>query len=81
MQKLNATALGLALGILWAVGLALLVLLSLYANWGNQWVELIGSVYWGVDVSLMGALIALPWAFLDAFIGGFLVAWLYNKLS
>ncbi len=81
MQKLNATAFGLALGIIWAVFLFLVVLLSMYANWGNALVELIGSLYLGVNASWIGALIALPWAFVDAFIGGFLVAWLYNKLA
>ena len=81
MKKLNATAFGLALGIIWAVFLFLIVILAMYANWGNAWVELIASVYRGVDVSWTGALISLPWAFVDAFIGGFLVAWLYNKLA
>ncbi len=81
MQKLNATAFGLALGIIWAVFLFLVVLLSMYANWGNALVELMGSLYLGVNVSWTGALFALPWAFIDAFIGGFLVAWLYNKLA
>lgn len=81
MQKLNATALGLALGIIWAVFLFLMVLLAMYANWGNAWVDLISSLYLGVNVSWTGALLALPWAFVDAFIGGFLVAWLYNKLA
>lgn len=74
-------AFGLACGILWAVFFFLLVLLALYANWGNAWVDLMGSVYLGVDVTLKGAFIALPWAFVDAFIGGYLLAWLYNKFA
>ncbi len=81
MQKLNALAFGLALGIIWAVFLFAVVLLALYVNWGNEFVELIGKLYLGVDASLKGAFIALPWAFIDAFIGGFLIAWLYNKFA
>ena len=81
MQKLNSIAFGLAVGIIWAVFLFLLAILAMYANWGNAWVELIGSVYLGVNVSWTGALLALPWAFVDGFIGAFLVAWLYNKLA
>ena len=44
-------------------------------------IESLGKVYVGVDVSLTGALISLPYAFVDAGIGGFLIAWLYNKLN
>ena len=79
MSKLDPKAFALAFGILWAVGMFLLVLMSLYLNWGNAIVELMGSGYLGVDVSLKGAFLALPWAFVDAFIGGYVFAWLYNK--
>lgn len=81
MNKLNATAFGLALGIIWAIAAFLLVLLAAYAAYATSIVALIGDLYWGVEATLTGAIIALPWAFVDAFIGGYLVAWLYNKLS
>ena len=81
MQKLNATAFGLAFGIIWAIFLFLLIVLAMYANWGGEFITLIASIYKGVDVSWIGALIALPWAFVDAFVGGFLIVWLYNKLA
>jgi len=79
MQKLNAIALGLAMGITFAVFFFLIIMLSMYANWGNAFVGLLGSVYLGVESSWTGALLVLPWAFVDAFIGGFIIAWLYNK--
>jgi len=69
------------MGISFAIYFFMLVLLAMYANWGNAFVDLIGSVYLGVDVSWKGALIVLPWTFVDFFIGGFLIAWIYNKLS
>jgi len=81
MQKLNGVALGLSLGIVWAVALFLLVLMSMYLNWGNALVEGMGGLYIGVDVSWKGAVLALPWAFVDAFVGGWVVAWLYNRFA
>ena len=79
MQKLNATALGLAAGIVWALFLFVFIIISMYANWGGAWVDLMGSIYMGVGSSWSGALLALPWAFVDAFIGAFIIGWLYNK--
>lgn len=81
MKKLNAVKFGLAMGISFALYLFLLVLMAMYLNWGNAIVELAGSVYLGVDVSWTGALLALPWTFVDFFIGGFVIAWIYNMLN
>jgi len=81
MNKLNATAFGLAVGIIWAIFAFALVLLATYVSYGTSFVALIGDLYWGVEASLTGALLTLPWAFVDGFIGAYLVAWLYNKLS
>ena len=79
MQKLNAKAFGLSLGIIWAVFLAILIVIASFSGWGTDFVNGIGKLYIGVNVSITGAIIALPWAFVDAFIGGYLIAWLYNK--
>ena len=79
MNRLNPTAFGLSLGLLWSVGCFILVLLATYIGYGAELVQLLGTVYWGVENTLIGALISLPWAFADGFIGGFLLAWLNNR--
>lgn len=81
MNKLNATAFGFAVGIIWAIGVFFLVLLATYAGYATSIVALISDGYWGVEASLIGAIIAIPWAFIDGFIGAYLIAWLYNKLA
>ena len=81
MNRINPMAFALALGILWALGMFLLTLLAFYTNYASPIVELMGSAYLGVNVSLKGAFLALPWAFVDAFIGGWLLAWLYNRFA
>lgn len=84
-MKINAKAAGLALGILWGVALALLVPMAMYISvWTeglNTMISFLGSLYLGYEVSLMGAIIGAIWGFVDAFIGGYLVAWLYNKFA
>ena len=41
----------------------------------------IGSVYRGYQITAMGSLIGLAWAFIDGLIGGLIFAWLYNLLA
>jgi len=81
MYRLKSSAFGLAAGLLWALAVAGLTLLATYAGYGVELVELMGTIYWGVEPTWMGALIALPWAFVDGFIGGFLLAWIYNRFA
>ena len=78
--KLDGLSLGLAFGIIWGVGAFLLGLGAWLLNWGTPVVELISSVYIGYSASLVGSLLGLVWGFADAFIGGVLIAWLYNLI-
>lgn len=80
-MKLDVKAFALSFGILWAAGVFVLALLNMSLGFGGQWVELIASVYKGYGPTLQGSLIGMPWAFLDAFIGALLWAWLYNRLA
>jgi hypothetical protein len=38
-------------------------------------------MYVGYNATIVGCLIGAAWAFIDAFIGGYLLAWLYNNIS
>lgn len=80
-MKLDVKAFALSLGILWTAGIFVLALLNMSLGYGAEWVALIGTVYKGYGPSLNGALVGMPWAFMDAFIGALLWAWLYNKLA
>ena len=81
MKKLNATALGLSFGIIWGLAMALAVIVSMYANWGGAFINVVGSVYFGVESTWLGALYGAVWGCIDGFIGLFLMAWIYNKIS
>jgi hypothetical protein len=81
MGKLNAKAFGLAFGILWAGGAVFMGLLAMVCNWAQPFVDVLSVMYVGYNATIVGCLIGAAWAFIDAFIGGYLLAWLYNNIS
>lgn len=80
MHKLDPKSLGLACGSTWAIGLILLAVFSMFhGTYGNTIIGITSSVYLGYDNSIPGAVIGAIWGFIDAFIGGYVFAWLYNR--
>ncbi|MFH1592026.1 MAG: bacteriophage holin [Candidatus Woesearchaeota archaeon] len=80
-QKISPKALGLSLGIVWAVGIFLLGILPvLFGDWGKTMVLEFSSLYIGYGPSFGGAIIGAIWGFVDGLLLGLIVAWLYNKL-
>ncbi|MBT4540009.1 bacteriophage holin [Candidatus Woesearchaeota archaeon] len=80
-MTLNAKSLGLAGGILWGVGLLILTLISVWTGYGAAFLNGVASIYPGYSIGYLGAVIGLVYGFVDAFIGLFVLAWLYNKLE
>ncbi|MBN1645107.1 bacteriophage holin [Candidatus Woesearchaeota archaeon] len=78
--KLNTTKFGLTLGILWGLAVLLLGIAATYASYGTEFVNLLGGMYIGFDTTLIGSIVGGIWGFFDGLIGGFIFAWLYNKL-
>lgn len=82
MSKLNVKALGLALGIIWGVSLFVMGVVAMLApNYAADFVRAIGSKYIGYAPTIVGSVIGAVWGFIDAGIGGLLIAWLYNKFA
>ena len=50
-------------------------------GWGREIVELASSLYLGYAATCLGTIIGTTWAFIDGFIGGVIIAWLYNKFQ
>lgn len=78
-MKLNVLSTGLALGIVWAIGILLTGWFSTM-GWGNMFVETMSSAYIGYSSSFFGGIIGAIWAFVDAGIGGLLFAFFYNLI-
>lgn len=78
---INAKNFGLACGIIWGAAMLILGLTTTWFNYGGAFVNLFGAVYIGYSAGLIGAIIGAVWGCIDAFIGGFILIWLYNKLE
>ena len=80
-QKLSVKGLGLALGVTWAIGTLILGLSAWLFDYGTVFVELLGMMYVGYTATFAGSIIGAIYAFVDAFIGGALIAWFYNLFT
>jgi hypothetical protein len=81
-MKLNIKAFALAFGLVWGLGLFCLTWWIIAFDGATGEATMIGHVYRGFNISPMGSLVGLVWAFADGAIGGAIFAWLYNcKLS
>ena len=76
---LNARALGLSLGIVAAIALSALTLLSIVVDKERQFpLGLLRNLFFGYSVSYGGILVGALWAFGTGFIGGWLMAMARN---
>jgi hypothetical protein len=76
-MRLRVRALGLAVGIVWALGV---LVVTLCLIWFGQFpgVPLTKKLYPGYYITYLGALVGVIWSFVNGFVAGALTAWLYN---
>jgi len=80
MNKCQPIALGVAIGVLWALYVICLGLIAM-GGWGADLVTSLAALYLGYSASVVGAIIGGVWAFVDGFIAGVVIAWIYNKVA
>ena len=80
-MKLNIKAFALTFALWWGFGLFFITWWIMAFEGATGEVTLIGHLYRGYNISPMGSIIGLLWAFFDGLIGGAIFAWLYNVLS
>jgi hypothetical protein len=71
---------GVAWGVAISSGMLFLGLLGALFGYGVDMVNMIGTVYWGYEPTLPGAVIGGAYGFVDGFIGGVIIAAVYNWL-
>lgn len=79
--KLDVINLGVAFGCTWTIGILLLGWIGWLSGWGVAMIEVLGSVYLGYDPTFWGTVIGGIWAFVDGFIGGIILAAIYNSCT
>ncbi len=77
-MRLNLKALALSCGILWALCLFLVTLISLATGYADALLEVVASIYPGYSVSALGLILGLFYAFVDGAIAALIFGWLYN---
>ena len=79
-MKLNARALGFALGVIWGLAILITTFASLWAagGYGKHFLDMLVSIYPGYSITSGGAILGLCYGFVDGFIFGWLSARLYN---
>lgn len=78
-QRLSICGLGIALGVSWAIGM-LVMGIFWKLGYGGAMMSSFSSMYVGLAATPIGILIGMIWAFIDGFIGGVIIAWIYNKV-
>jgi hypothetical protein len=80
MNNCQPLALGVAIGVLWAIYVFFVGITAMF-GWGNALVEALASLYIGYGPSVVSAIIGAVWAFVDGFIAGVVIAWIYNLVA
>lgn len=78
---LNSKNFGLAGGIVWGVSVLLATWIALGTNYLDGFAQSLTNLYPGYTVSFGGSFVGAIFGFVDAFIGFYFFAWVYNKLG
>jgi hypothetical protein len=79
--RIEAMNLGLAGGIIWGLSIFLMTLVSDATGYAREPLLLLGNIYLGYNISLLGSIIGLVYGFFDVFIALWLLAYIYNLLQ
>lgn len=80
-MRLNQKALAVGVGIVWGVLVFLITNIILLRGGTGEHMSRLSEIYVGYSFSFFGSIIGLLWGFVSMFIAGWVVAWLYNRLS
>lgn len=83
-NKCCALSLGLTLGIVWAGAILLTGIANRFCPpYAYEFLKMVDSIYPGyhAQTGLRNLPIGVIWGFFDGFIGGFIIAWIYNLVG
>lgn len=80
-MRFNIKHLSLAVACVWALGQIVAGWGAAICGWGEQYVQVMSSLYIGYRPSFWGAILGGIWAFVDGAIFGAIFAYIYNALE
>ena len=80
-MRLNVKSFALTCGIVWGLGLFAGTWWIIVFDGVTEEITFLGRFYRGYNISPVGSIVGLIWAFLDGLISGAIFAWLYNLIS
>ncbi len=80
-MKLDTRRFAMTGGIVWAAVMFVTTLLGVYLGYGIAFLNSMVSVYPGYSITLVGSIVGLIYGFLDAYIGVYILVWVYKKLG
>jgi len=80
-MALDIKGFAIAGGVLWAIYMFLMALISGATDYGIGFVYALGNLYVGYQPGILGAIVGAIYGFTDAAIGCAIFAWLYNKVE
>ena len=81
-NKLDPRALALGMGIPISLCFFSLGIASIFLpDYGEKFVQTVGSIYLGYTNTFSGSIIGALWAFIDFAIFGYLIGVIYNKFN
>jgi len=78
-MKLNVMALALACGLIWGLGILFMTWFVIALDGSTGEITVLSRVYRGYNISLGGSIIGMGWGLVDGFLGGLVLAGLYNQ--
>ena len=77
--RLDTKRFGIACGLTLSLFTEMIGCAAWWFDWGTELVEVASSLYIGFEPNGLGVFIGGVWGFVDGFIGGVLLAWVYNR--
>ena len=78
-MKLKVCSFGFAMGLIWGLGMLFLSWFGWWFAWGLLMTKTMSSLYIGMGPNFLGGILGFIWGFVDFFIFGALIAWVYNS--
>ncbi len=77
-NQLHPLAAGLTAGVFWGLAMMVGTWVAMKWEYGSEFLRIFENAYPGYEQTVAGSFIGLGIGFVDAFLGAYVIVWLYN---